>query len=381
MNFFVLIASFLLCITPHLSQASTYCHTAKNSYQNDISCCIADIKFDGERIFICEFGEGIESRFKGYDALYGTGSMWRMIWQSLANFNMPLHYIGTTFLEAPKTDKTFAYDTFKHYGRTSDTLADFTKYCSSKKMLSQKHMVIAHSIKQSAQSVYKLQEPSPDLIIFGKATSKHVRSKQATNRLFVSPFLKQFKPATLEIEKKYSPALAAEIIEAIPSDFYVIKPPCCALGQGVILIPKEELDRTLKLIIDHKKELSPKNSPSAYRYWEKDKSASIMVEAFASSKTIMSQGKPFDATLRAVFIISNLNGTIGIQHLGAYWKLPIKSLTETGSFMEKHKSSISSSRVSSAPVDVSDYKIVCEQLNLLLPVLYEEMLKLMPNNS
>ncbi len=343
----------------------------------DISCCIADLKFDGEHIYICEFGEGIESRFKGYSSLHGHGAMWHTIWQTLSFFGMPMHYIGT---ELTSPHKDFAYNTFKRYLKTTHaTISDFETYyqplqLKRAKKIPQRELLVAHTLKQPAKQVHKLLTTYPALICLGKATSRYVRSKQATNTLFDTAFLKQFKPTTIDIEKRYTAELAQKIMQAIPSDFYVIKPPNCALGQGVILLPKAELDTTLRLIMQPSKQLSKMEDKKAYAYWLHDASTSIIIEAFKPSKPIVVDHKPYDATMRAVFIMSNLNGLMKIQHLGAYWKLPIKSLLENGTFMDLHKSAISNRKNAAAIVDEHDYKKVREQLDILLPVLYEKML-------
>ena len=351
-------------------------HAASNTLPNDISCCIADLKFDGERIYICEFGEAIESRFKGYDALYGLGSMWHNIWKNLSAFQMPMHYVGK---ELSYPQKNFAPSSFKRYMSTSSaTLQEFERLYKSQQQNTKKNepltLFIAHSFNQSG-FIRALQAQFPEIIFLGNATNHYVRSKQATNCLFTTPFLKQFKPPTIIIEKKYTPELAGSIMQAIPSDFFVLKPPACALGKGVILISKTELDATLKLIIERSPQLRYQGDSKAYRYWEKDYSTNIMIEAFMPSKIVMAENKPFDPTMRVVFILSNLQGIMNIQYLGCYWKLPVKSLTDAGTFMELHKSSISSARSSSTFVDDADYEKVREQLNALLPVLYEKMLR------
>jgi hypothetical protein len=365
------IALFLILLAPELGKAAIYHHPIKNTLTNDISCCIADIKFDGQHLAICEFGEGIESRFKGYDSLFGDGTMWQNIWHTLASFQRPLHYLGDDLLQEPK--KSFGYETLKHQAKLWPTLAAFVAV-TSKKASPSKALVIAHSIKQSLNPLFALQEQHPQLLVLGQKTSHYVRSKQATNSLFTTDFLQTFKPKTITLEKKYTPTLAQEIHQAISAPFLVIKPPCSAKGQGVVLIAAEELDAVLQKIMLPKKELSSKDIPSAFRYWQHDKSKTIIVEAFAASKPITVENKQYDATLRAVFVLSNLQGNMCIQHLGAYWKLPVKSLFDHGSFIEKHKSSVSSSRLSSARVDQADYEVVCAQLNLLLPALYEKML-------
>ncbi len=376
MKYLALFCVFVVSIaSPQSESKYIYNHSIKNNYCDDISFCIADLKFDGQQVYICEFGEGLESRFKGYDSLYGDGAMWRKIWRTIAAFSLPLSYVGTEFSQS-KTKNLASHILKQHCTEMFASLNDLQAFYATQSAptASGKKLLIAHSIKLSTGPIHRLQKTWPEMMLLGNATSHHVRSKKATNMLFDTPFLKQFKPATLEIEKKYTGSLAYEIIQKIPSDFFVIKPPSCALGLGVILVSKQELDDTLRLIIAGGKTLKDKRFSKAYSYWAHDRSATIMVEAFIPSKTIIVNELPFDGTMRVVFVVSNLNGQMGLQYLGAYWKLPAKNLGESACFMDLHKSSISSSRISSERVDAGDYDLVCQQLSLLLPPLYEKML-------
>ncbi|NDD55503.1 hypothetical protein EBZ39_16840, partial [bacterium] len=113
----------------------------------------------------------------------------------------------------------------------------------------------------------------------------------------------------------------------------------------------------------------------SYTYWIKDGSPSLIVEAFAPSKPLEAFGKLYDPTLRMAFVMSNLHGRMSLTYVGSYWKLPEKSLQEAGTMIEKHKSAITRNHACSYKVADEDFSAVAEQLNQLLPSLYEEMLQ------
>ena len=60
---------------------------------DDISFGVADMKYDGRQVKICEFGDGAFSAFVGYDLLYGTGAMWKKFWKYLKRFHAPIWLI------------------------------------------------------------------------------------------------------------------------------------------------------------------------------------------------------------------------------------------------------------------------------------------------
>src|SRR5438105_280604 len=60
------------------------------------------------------------------------------------------------------------------------------------------------------------------------------------------PLLATIKPEWGLYPKTYTPTLADQIIQDIPSDFFVIKPRGSFVGRGVIIVAKKNLDSTLK---------------------------------------------------------------------------------------------------------------------------------------
>jgi hypothetical protein len=202
-------------------------------------------------------------------------------------------------------------------------------------------------------------------------------NKEKTNTLFKDPNLAAYKPRFGTYETKYTPSLADQIISDIASPVLVIKPTNSSLGSGVIIVPQEQLDQTLKLILQDKQDIITlyKRDPT-YFHWTQDSSTHFIVEEFFPSKTIMVDGKPYDPTLRVMFALFNDAGHIGIHFFASYWKLPPKSLTEEGKLIEKRKSNISSQRISSARVDQDDFKKVQTLMIPMLALVYEKMLSI-----
>jgi hypothetical protein len=376
----VFVLTWLLIIFLCGAQAThTYHHEEPNTLPNDISFCIADLKFDGTTIQICEFGEGLESRFKGYDAITYTGAMWDALWHALGSYKTPIWVIENSFWQQHSNE--YAKKTLtENYGSVVRAFGQVL-YKMRVRNPSPTHgiakpagIVIIHSSKSTTGLIEHTAQQHPEFLFLGRATTKFVRDKQETNALFNTPFLQEFKPQNLLIKKEYHHELANNILQIIPSDYVVIKPVNSSLGNGIIIIHRNQLNETLKLILPNQNTVptSPKNS--SYAYWARDNNSHFIIEAFAQSKTLVVDGATYDPTMRAAFVISNLHGHMQITHLGSYWKLPAQPLDAVGDFTEQHKSATTSHPGSSIPVDTNDYATVCRRLNNLLPVLYAKML-------
>ncbi len=70
-------------------------------------------------------------------------------------------------------------------------------------------------------------------------------------------------------DKVNKPDLPQQVMDEISSDFYEIKPRGAFLGNGVIIVSREELDSTLKYIFNGDHELT-NNPDKSYNYWNKD---------------------------------------------------------------------------------------------------------------
>lgn len=362
-----------------ISQSSTYFYHATNNFPDEISFCIADIKFDGTAIKICEFGEGIESRFKGYEALHHKGSMWAMLWAYLKEFNLPIWFIGrssqeydTTSLRengvkiTPNLYSIEAQEDFKQAVKNSKKQKGF---CQSS------GIIAARTLQVHSSVITNFKEKHPEMIVLGQATNKFVRSKYHTSTLFDTNKLAAYKPKFKICTKRYSSTLAQSIIDELGCEIYVIKPIDSALGNGVLLVEKENLDDTLRIILKDRQELESFKSDMSYYHWKRDEKEFFIVEEYAPSKTLYVNGKPYDPTMRVIFSMHNKAGNIVINFFDAYWKLPIKSLDQEGTLTEKHKSRIGSNLTCSMLVDYTDFEMVKALLSKALPKLYLKMLE------
>lgn len=381
------------------SQApTTYHHPQKNHYPNDISFCIVDLKFDGTTIKICEFGEGLESRFQGYEALYGTGAMWQKVWPQLANYQLPLFTVRQSFsatntqeyayaaltklskVIAPTLDALTQHKLFKQaYQRANNRT---NKHTDTAGIAGHAGLILAPTAKKSTDQLallhknFRTTDNQPTFLLLGNATTRFVISKSATDGLFTSPELTQFRPRSIIIPKAYDPSTAQRVNEQLKSPLIVVKPLNAALGNGVIIIEADRLDHLLKLIALKSPALRDQGDRSSYDHWLSSSGNQLLVESFHASKTITVNNKSYNPTMRVAFCLANDAGAISITFMGSYWKLPAYALDEPGTLIQHHKSSIAhdNSRVSSAFVDPIDYLIVQANLCKVLPGLYKRML-------
>lgn len=354
----------------------------------DISCFIADIKFDGEHIKILEFGEITKSYFKGHDTLYGKGKIWEGLWNILADYKLPMWYVGKKLEKKAQKDLT-AFKTFVSLGgKTADTMELLKQHETFKKQKKRgfsrdeqcinnhKGIVAIRRYRLPKYLRNKFIRENPGFLILSDAAAPFVGNKYRTSQLFDDEELKQFRPRWKKYSKRYKPELAQTIINDLQTDTVVIKPLNSANGWGVIIVDKDELDETLQLILckDNKTTLR-KTYDKTYSHWARDNNRSFIVESYEKSKPITVANNQFDATMRMVFVLTHECNDIGLQFLGGYWKLPVLALSEEGTLTEKHKSKISTKRPSSAEISPEDTKKVQDILSYVLPKIYRKMLE------
>jgi len=363
-----------------LKEENLFLLPEKNSYAHDISWCIADLKFDGEQIKICEFGEGRYSQFKGYDALYGEGKLWEEFWQFLNTFNLPMWFVHKRTRSNER--KEFAYDTFTQLKGNAATSHLAVRYPNStakqvhKKFQNHAGIILLESLSWPEAQFKNFCTQHPEFITLGQAVNYTVRTKYATNKLFQDAGITAYKPLFKLYPKKYTRTLAQTIINDLaPNTMFVIKPISASCGHGIIIIDAQHLDHTLNLIFEQHAKIKRDFSDNSYTYWTHDFNKQFLVEAYAPSKPINANNKFYDATMRVIFSLFNNDGQMGIYFFDAYWKLPSKALNEYGTLNDKHKSHIVSNGMSSAPVDPADFAKVKQELSCFLPVLYGKMLE------
>lgn len=344
-----------------------------------ISFCIADLKFDGKMIKILEFGDGAESMFAGHDALYGCGTIWKEFWKDLSGYGIPIWFVGNN-------SRSLGVDVLEeHGGSCVQSVARLIPLLKSDMNLrginDPKNYKGIVFIKRPHQelAISGVSKMYPNLIVVNKKVHMHVANKQRTNFLFQGDsFLEQFRPACLVYPKKYSNRLASSIIESFDREVYVIKPTDSSRGRGVVFSTKQELDQTLKILFSDKIALSEMSRvcPFSFGFWQAHRGKNFLVEEYVPSKIVTPRnGKSYDATMRLVFTAHSVDKKIETHILGAYWKLPSKSLSDSGSLTEKHRSNIhNTSNLGSFKVSKQDLKKVLELFCPMVEKIYKKML-------
>lgn len=358
----------------------------------DISFGVADMKYDGKQVKICEFGDGAFSAFVGYDLLYGPGAMWEKFWKYLSQFHTPVWLIDPAAQEQQRL-AIKAIDTLQALdGHLVVDLAQLKKSITRGKKGALKKRWYAGRYRAIIFSMwrYKMRVVPPRAILkafplslcVGKLTRKQMSNKQLSNELFNTPWMRQFRPACKICPKKYTPTLAQSIIDELKADMFVIKPENSTLSQGVIAVTRNDLDATLRLILQEHELLRGESIEPAYKYWAHDKNDIFLVEAYAPSKIIQAQGKSFDATLRIAFCMHYIDGKPSVTILDGFWKFPAKSLDDEGSLIDKHISNVYiGSGVRSAKVDPADMAHIKKIMPPLLKKIYMNILKVQDQES
>jgi hypothetical protein len=351
---------------------------AEKKIPDDISFCIADLKYDGKNLKVLEFGDCGQSLFNGHDALYGRGSVWERFWNYLARFNLPVWYVG----HAGKSTGSDALDRIG--GQSAQSVVRLQGIIEAdaraKGLRNLKNYQAIVFIRRDHQrpAIEAMRRKFSSILFVNQVAYTHIVNKHNTHLLFQDDHeLKACRPVCKSCKKRYTPSLAQSIIDEMNSDLYVVKPTDGSRGRGVIFVTKDELDVTLKTILYDREMLRKMSnqSPYCYGFWLLGKAKNFLVEEYVPSKTITVDGKQYDATMRLVFVTYRINGKVGVDILGAYWKLPAKAISEQGSFVDKHRSDIhGTASVSSAKVSAQDLKAVSTLFCPMMEKIYHKML-------
>lgn len=356
--------------------------------QVDISFFIADIKYDGNKLKILEFGQGPRSRFKGSDALCGKGTIWGKFWKYLEQWNLPIWYVGPSINQESTKDEinfkifksiqnTYAVETLSKLLSDYEFQKTIQKESPKNKSIIYEYqgIVVFRHKNASSLEIEIFKKTFPYMIVIDHASSPYVNNKYTTNLLFNEDELKIFRPRCNVYEKNYTTTLAQKIIADMNCDIYVIKPINGFKGDGVIMARKKNLDIILYNILNKTNAIQKSKNPT-YNHWAKDKNKNFIVEEYEPSKIVKIDGLSYDPTLRMAFCLEYNNHEIKITHLDGYWKLPPKGLEEQGTLVEKTKSKINPNRTTtSAMIEDNDRDQVQKILNTIMPRVYKKMLK------
>jgi len=370
----------------------TYQAPDTNSYPAELTMMIIDLKYDdrlplSEQIKICELGDGFTSRYKGFDAIYGIGEIWSRFWSFLRQFGLPVWFIDLG--SSSRFDSFSAIDDFYNIpGSFIHNLSSLEASQVFRKQKAKNRGFNYNKLSSYANFVIKKYGPStstdttafriknPNTLVLSEATRHFTNNKYRTTQLFQDPSLKLLRPTFGVYKKQYRSNLAERIIKELKCEIFVIKPINAALGNGIIIVHKDNLDDTLNKILNHATSLGKDAKDPAYTYWRRDHNRIFIVEEYASSKPILVNREPYDATMRIVLSVWNNDNHINLTFLGAYWKLPIYPLNQPGvSLTDAHKSQVKHGRTSSATVSQEDFSNVIALLCKPLTKIYIQMLK------
>ena len=357
-------------------------HSA-SKYPVDLSFLIADMKFNEKQgVKICEVQHGILSTFYGDRFTHGEPGV------ICGNFYNTLLQYHNQFWTIPSSVTEFQinallssapeWHTFSHLKHISkDPL--FSKQASLP-VFDPYNIHSYHGCLFVRPSDFKnvdaFLEKHPGIIVMDRATFPYWVDKYKMTELFAkNETLASFKPKWGLYSKQYTPHLANQIVKDIGGDIFVIKPRGTFLGNGVIIVKKENLDTTLKYILLKNKIL--KNDPDrAYHYWDKDPFDSFIIEEFIESDPIVVkhlENKLYQPSLRVAFLLVYHQQEIYVHYLGAYWNIPPFPLSAPTTMTNKHKTHGKPPNFSAvAPETLEKAK---KQLDIALPLLYEQMLE------
>jgi len=349
----------------------------------DISFFITDLKYNRkDGVKICEIQHGTDSTFYGDRFSHGepgiiAGNFYRTLLQYqrqfwATEFSFSEVQINNLLLSAPEWHihsriRFIEKDPFfrqlgNQPAEDPHNIQNYSGFLSAR---------VARINHQDFAKKY------PGIIVIDAASAPFWGDKYKMTQLFSrNETLATFKPKWNLYEKKYSPALAKKIIRDLPCDTFVIKPRGAYLGNGVIIVSQEDLDKTLKYILIRSQELE-QDPDKSYHYWSIDRSDSFLVEEFIESDPIEVphlDSQIYQPTMRVAFLMVYNNRQITTHFLGYYWLLPYYPLCKDVSLTEKHKAYCIVPYF--CEVDPETQAEVEEQLKIALPLLYREMLQL-----
>lgn len=355
---------------------------AAPKYPASITFLVADLKFSKEHgVKICEIQNGSHSTFIGDAYLSGApGPIAINFCNALSEFPMKkwgisrhiahkhiqsLLYEDPNWKLEPLLRFILATPEFQELSKNQPD--DLTNIFSYQGLL---FIWPSH-----IQDYDEFQKMYPGIIVMDAETLPYWIDKYKMSQLFErTPELSALKPEWKLYYKKDIESLAKTVMGDIKSEYYVIKPRGTFLGNGVIIVAREELDPTFRTIFAKDSPLL-RSSDKSYNYWKKDPYDSFIVEKFYSSDLIEVPelgNKVYDPTIRSAFILSHSNDKIDIKILGSYGLLPNCSIDEDCSLNDRFKAYCKPPLF--FKLNDTIQKQVEEQLTKLMPLFYQEMI-------
>lgn len=370
----------------------------------DISFICADIKYKDGALKFCELGDAIYMTMLRNIKLEINGQVktmhsppWGMVWHYLKQFDLPIWFIGppgAQFKTFGMNKNILAIDELKKLGGQYisglDALKKSTMFLKAiKKDFKNPHSLQDHRGviiycaepgEQDSKKIRAFKKQYPGFIFINEALHSVVCRKDSTYQLFYDSGLADFIPYTKFYDKTYNRTLIQDILRDFSSEYLVIKPVAGSASKGVIIIPNEKLDSTLSLILKSDKQKLNKNNTPWLSEWAYDNNPRFMVSEYVPSKILMREGKPYDPTMRIIFMLRHDQGNVFVTLIAGFWKIPEKSLIDQAPLTEKHVTRPHLTMNDQDEfhrgilVEKEDLENVRNILNGCLPVLYTKIL-------
>jgi hypothetical protein len=336
---------------------------SSSSLPVDVTFLAIDLKFDQGNVKILEFQDAPQAGLRAYDYVFGKGGVWRAFWEELFTLNVPVWYVG------PQPCKSLG-NAFSHNDSDHVAFNDFRarggffipslyqlQNFKTFRSLMEKKRSDTSSFPAKAIVLYKIEDPGtsslrqfayahPEAILINRYMRSFSIDKKKTHALLCNAGLESLRPNTKIYRKFYYPKLAAAIKKDLGGDLFVIKPINSSRSNGVVMVTATELDKALKRIIEAAESNSGYARGGTYRpdntmtfeYWKGDPNDKFIVESYAPSQELIVNGKRYDPTMRAIWMMVSDGVQTTVKRLTAFWKVPSFGLDDVESLTEKHVS-------------------------------------------
>ena len=321
------------------------------------SYIVVDLKLQEDgRIIILELGEGAKSSVDGLDKLRGKKNYELTLLQAEMRthprfYFLPIH--DDTEKELWEKQSQMLGDLPKESPRVPN---DFTR-------LDAYTAIFGTGIQKPR--AYGYPKLPPQCLTMGHADEAHaLQFKTMTHERFVQAQLSAYRPASVIVDKlggitpsankmkeeqmqalmiKAAKRNVQVILKAMPSvNNFVIKLASIEGGRGVFLVAKNQLGPYLMLLATsafslelnyYKKELIKLHCSNAaadrlaYTLSTSD-DQKLLVEEYIPGKPVMVKGKLYDATMRALCLITRDQGKMQCKVMDVYCKLPPNAIAE-----------------------------------------------------
>lgn len=379
---------YLFCFLIILSfAASGYTEKPKA----DISLLSLDLKYNKQDgVKICEMQQGIISlHYSFFDdenriITHIGDTLCDLLEDYAEEFWVVMGGICTSFHDGldkrfETTEHWHPLNTSKSLLKNSQLLNKKSKTADNPNLISDYHGLVVKANK-TGFPLEEFHEKYPGILILNEAfypkhNNDHRDDKYNTSLMFTGDErLENLKPQWKLYPKKHSEKLINQILHDFSSEMLVIKPRAGCCGYGVLIITKEELDKTLRYIFGNKKNLKTNEDPS-YKYWSIDKHKDFIIEEYIPSDpvqfSLLGHEGLYDGTMRVGVCLTYDDHEINFHFLEGCWKLPPLPLESEGTLNEKHKSKYRIPFL--IKIDSETQTEVERALCEALPILYEKL--------